>query len=169
MKQRIARRELAPGRRQAYTIGLVLQGLGGLAFLIGFIGFASNGMRAASGGPQLGGNPFGSASPTPWWFVALGGMVVLAIGGFIRHVAARGIAGSGLVLDPKRARDDLEPFARAGGGLVRDALDEAGLLTQYAPRTASTATGEVVRIRCRECRALEDESAHFCSHCGAKL
>jgi multidrug resistance efflux pump len=30
-----------------------------------------------------------------------------------------------VVLDPERARDDLEPWARAGGGLVRDALDEA--------------------------------------------
>ena len=160
MKHRIARGELAPGRRQAYTVGLVLQGLGGLAFVVGFIGFAGGGMNRGS-------NPMGGSDPVQWWFVCLGAMGVLAIGGFIRHVAARGIAGSGLVLDPKRARDDLEPFARASGGLVRDALDEAGLLTQDAPRTA--ATGEVVRIRCRECRALEDETARFCSHCGAKL
>ena len=36
--------------------------------------------------------------------------MLLALGVNLRRVAARGIAGSGLVLDPERARKDLEPF-----------------------------------------------------------
>jgi len=38
-----------------------------------------------------------------------------------------GAAGSGIVLDPERAREDVEPWARMAGGVVKDALDEAGI------------------------------------------
>ena len=153
-------RSIAPERRQAYAVGIVLQVLGGIAFLIGFVGFATGGMAAVNSAGQAG-------SPFSWWFVCLGAMAVLGIGIFVRRVAARGVAGSGLVLDPDRAREDLEPFARAGGGLLRDALDEAGLLGQDAPLRESQ--GQVVKLRCRECRALNDETDRFCSSCGAKL
>jgi len=37
-------RSIAPERRQAYTVGIVLQVLGGIAFLVGFVGFATGGL-----------------------------------------------------------------------------------------------------------------------------
>ena len=42
-------------------------------------------------------------------------------------IAARGLAGSGVVLDPEKARTDVEPWTRMAGGMVGDALDEAGI------------------------------------------
>ncbi|MBI5852139.1 MAG: zinc ribbon domain-containing protein [Planctomycetes bacterium] len=153
-------RSIAPERRRAYAVGMAFQVLGGIAFLIGFVGFATGGMSAVSSAGQ-------SGSPFTWWFVCLVAMGFLAAGAFVRRVAARGVAGSGLVLDPERAREDLEPYARAGGGLLRDALDESGLLGQDAPPREPQ--GQLVKLRCRECRGLNDESARFCSTCGAKL
>lgn len=38
-----------------------------------------------------------------------------------------GLAGSGMVLDPEGARRDVEPWARMAGGVVKDAIDEAGV------------------------------------------
>ena len=39
----------------------------------------------------------------------------------------RGLAGSGVVLDPEKAREDVEPWSRMAGGVVKDALDESGI------------------------------------------
>ena len=55
----------------------------------------------------------------------VGGMALLIIGGFVRGIGARGLAGSGVVLDPEQARRELEPYSRMAGGMVKDALDEA--------------------------------------------
>ena len=154
------RRSISPERKGLYTVGLVLQLLGALGFLISFFGFASSGMRAVDSFGQ-------SGSPFSWWIGAAICMVAMMVGGAMRKVAARGVAGSGLVLDPDRAREDLEPWARMGGGMVRDALDETGILGQDAPLRATD--GDVVKVRCRECRALNDEDANFCDTCGAKL
>lgn len=58
---------------------------------------------------------------------AIGGMALLFIGAILRMIGVRGLAGSGVVLDPDKARDDLEPWARMAGGIVKDAADEAGV------------------------------------------
>lgn len=42
-------------------------------------------------------------------------------------IGFRDAADSGLVLDPEQAKQDLEPWARTAGGLVKDALDESGV------------------------------------------
>lgn len=55
-------------------------------------------------------------------------IVFIFIGFVLMVVAARGVAGTGVILDPKRAREDLEPWARMSGGLLKDALDEANVL-----------------------------------------
>jgi len=36
-----------------------------------------------------------------------------------------GLAGSGVKLDPAEARRDVEPWARMGGGVIKDVLEEA--------------------------------------------
>src|SRR6516162_1292933 len=45
------------------------------------------------------------------------GMGLMVVGGILMGVGARGAAGSGLVLDPGKARQDLEPWSRLGGGV----------------------------------------------------
>ena len=48
----------------------------------------------------------------------IGGMALIIVGSIVKGVGARGAAGSGLLLDPERARKDLEPYARMTGGLL---------------------------------------------------
>lgn len=54
-------------------------------------------------------------------------MFLFIAGGILVGIGRRGLAGSGIVLDPKQARKDLKPWAKMGGGILKDALEEAGL------------------------------------------
>jgi hypothetical protein len=90
-------------------------------------------------------------------------MALIIIGVIIRGIGAAGLAGSGIILDPKKAKEDLEPYARMGGGLLKDALSEAEI---------PLGKGEVQRIvmvKCKSCGELNDEDAKFCKKCGQGL
>ena len=65
-------------------------------------------------------------------------MFLMIAGGVLATVGAAGAAGSGLKLDPEQARKDLEPWARLGGGLTKDSLDEMGI---DVPKIAGGITG----------------------------
>lgn len=97
-------------------------------------------------------------SPVP----ALIGFFLVFAGILTRGIAAQGLAGSGLVLDPKRAREDLEPHSRMVGGMLSDALDEAKLHLGAEPE-------QLVMIRCRTCSHLNPEESKFCNECGSEL
>lgn len=148
-----------------YAAGMAVSGLGVLGIVVCFIGFGTAGMDQV--------DSFGKSSNDPFdWFIGFFvSMLLIAGGQAIRSVAARGVAGSGLVLDPERARDDLEPWARVGGGLVGDALDEAGLQGRREddPSSGSATEPQEIYVRCRSCKGLNDESARFCDQCGAEL
>jgi hypothetical protein len=145
-------RKISEDRKAAYYVGMLLQIFGGLLFASVFVTFT---MR------------FGDFTD----FVdrtksealrAFTGMALMMIGGFIRGVGAKGLAGSGVLLDPERTRQELEPYSRMAGGMVRDAIDEARLDLGSEPE-------QVIVIKCRECAALNPESANFCQECGTKL
>jgi hypothetical protein len=67
---------------------------------------------------------------------AIIGMLMVVGGRFLMRIGRMGMAGSGIKLDPEEARKDVEPWARMTGGVVKDALDEAGI------KMGSQATGE---------------------------
>jgi hypothetical protein len=150
-------RSVSSGRKNLFGLGLILQVIGTIGVLVCFVGMATNIFGSAAEAPTFGNTGF----PTwvPWYFLGflLSG-VVSAIGSHLKKVAQVGLTGAGLALDPEQARKDLEPWARAGGGLVKDALDEAG-----GRRT------DRIQVRCRGCQALNDEHDRFCGQCGAKL
>ena len=91
------------------------------------------------------------------------GFIMIAVGGFIMNLGARGAAGSGLILDPEKAREDLNPYTSAAGGMLSDALEEVELFKRK--ETGS----EVVKVRCQSCRELNDEDSRFCKGCGKEL
>jgi hypothetical protein len=91
----------------------------------------------------------------------------MVIGGIVMKIGARGAAGSGLVLDPERARRDLEPWSRMGGGLVQDALSEVNVVKKLEEGTI--AIQPQVKVRCQKCQGLNYESAKFCNQCGAAI
>jgi hypothetical protein len=91
----------------------------------------------------------------------------------MRAVAARGKAGSGLVLDPQQAREDVEPWSRMQGGVIKDTLDEAGInLEQVSKNLTNAATSQpqkVIIIKCPHCSKLNEEDSKFCQECGKPL
>ena len=92
------------------------------------------------------------------------GIILFIAGGFVRNIGARGLAGSGMVLDPLKAREDLSPYTGAAGGMARDAVD--------AFRRAGTDTQREdpqVMVRCRACKSLNREDAKYCDKCGKAL
>lgn len=90
-------------------------------------------------------------------------MPLIIIGAILQSVGKYGAVGSGLKLDPKNARRDMEPWSRMKGGMVADAMDEAGI-------DLSRPTAEkVIMIRCRPCGQLNEEESKFCQECGKAL
>ena len=68
------------------------------------------------------------------------GMFLMIAGGVLTTIGAAGAAGSGLNLDPERAKEDLEPWARMGGGLTKASLDEMGI---DVPKIAGALAGNL--------------------------
>ncbi|HHY87500.1 MAG TPA: SHOCT domain-containing protein [Chloroflexi bacterium] len=104
-------RDVSPDRKAAYYLGMGLMGIGFLVFLSNFF--------VAFGG--------GFPSMEGMMARALIGMGLIVFGAFLRSIGARGLAGSGVVLDPQQARRDVEPWSRMAGGMLQDAVEEAGL------------------------------------------
>ena len=95
---------------------------------------------------------------------ALGGMALMVIGKIVAQVGARGLAGSGVVLDPKQAREDLKPYSKMSGGMFKDGLDESGI-----PEMMSGSRAQTIMIRCRDCQELNEEDSKFCQECGQPI
>ncbi len=131
---------ISPQRQILHRVGLIIAGLGVLSFLSVFVTAA-----------------FGIGSEGTASQRAVGGFLMIIAGGAMSTLARGGPAGVGLLLDPERARKDLEPWARLSGGLKKDELDEMGInipaiVESLAGRT--TSTGESFEQRLRGLHAL---------------
>jgi hypothetical protein len=120
------RRQLSEERRAAYYIGIAVM-------VIGILVFGSIFLTAASGMSGQFGMPIDTGSMV---VRAMVGMGMMLGGRLLMNMGARGLAGSGVVLDPQKAREDLEPWSRMAGGVVSDALEETGLKPGNGPQTA---------------------------------
>lgn len=145
-------RRISPERKAAYYLGTVLSVIGGLLFLSAMV----------SGIAQFGNFDNFEHNARSAMARVFGGMALLVVGGIVRGVGARGLAGSGVVLDPEKAREELEPYSRMAGGMVKDALDEAGVVPGAKPE-------RVVMIKCAACGKLNEEDSRFCQECGRAL
>ena len=114
----MANRNVSEGRKLLFVTGQILIVVGVLIFGSVFVTEAIN---------------FGSfdnfaGRTQSFAFRGFGGMALMMVGGVLVNVGRAGLAGSGVVLDPERAREDLEPWARMAGGMMKDGLDEAGIV-----------------------------------------
>ena len=107
--------EIGDGRKLLYYGGMIASGIGLLLFLSVFLTFGQN--LDPMQGPA---------------------MMQLCRAGRRRDAAddrrpggaadgRRGLAGSGMILDPQQARKDVEPWTRMAGGMANDALSEVDL------------------------------------------
>jgi len=102
------------------------------------------------------------------------GMIMIAVGAVIATIGARGAAGSGVILDPQKARKDLEPWNRMAGGMANDALSEIEVVQKVVqklsdPPPPAQPPQPPIKLRCRNCQTLCNEQAKFCSRCGQPL
>lgn len=148
--------QLSGTRRRVHNAMSIVMALCGLGIASGFILFALGVGEDHRSVPNSHAPPFG-------WLVGAVSMMVLVVAAVVRGIATYGLAGSGVVLDPKQARKDLEPFSRQAGGMLRDALDEGGVNLGQAEAK------DVVMIRCRECARLNEEDSKFCQECGKPI
>lgn len=110
-------RKISEARKGIYYLGISLIAIGLVSFLSVFVSAFSN-MGEFTNFDQI---------MQSVGFRSVAGITLMLIGIVMMRVGARGVAGSGMVLDPKKAREDLEPWSRMAGGVLNDALDEAGL------------------------------------------
>ncbi len=142
-------RQISDERKFVFYLGAGMMLIGALLFASIFVSFALNFGDFTN---------FESRAKSSM-FRAFAGMALLITGGFVRGIGARGLAGSGVVLDPAKARKDLEPYSRMVGGMVKDALGAANM----QPGSASE---KVVMIKCAGCGKLNEEDSKFCQQCG---
>lgn len=154
----MAKKEISNERKTLYYIGMGLTVLGAILFISTFFTFFS--FISADNMFEDGPNFIVSFMGRP-----VVGMVLMIVGSVLRTVAARGVAGSGLVLDPKKAREDLSPWTHMAGGMINDVLDE----TPLNKKAETSSAKEIIKIRCKNCSELNDEDAKFCKNCGEKL
>lgn len=157
-------REISQGRKATYYVGAIIMIIGGLMFFSTFVTFAMH----------FGDFDNFEDNAKSSMFRAFGGIGLLILGGIVMGVGRAGLAGSGAVLDPKQAREDLEPYSRMAGGMFKDALDESGISLGSAGRSQPDSSAErvverVVMIKCPACATLNEEDSKFCQECGGKL
>lgn len=131
--------------------------IGLLTFLSLFLSFPN---------PQNGFGNFGNSMQS-FLLRGLLGMGLMIAGGALQRAGKQGLAGSGVVLDPEQARRDVEPWSRMTGGMADDALSEVDLAKHLGGGANSGPA--VVKVRCRNCQALNDEAARFCDQCGQEI
>jgi hypothetical protein len=140
-------RQITPERKTLYRAGQIIGVLGLLSFLSTFVSAALN----------FGDFTNFESDVRSMMLRAVGGMIMMILGGVLTTIGAAGPAGSGLNLDPEKARQDLEPWARMQGGLAKDTLDEMGVdLPKIAARLAggNRAEAETLESRLRGLHAL---------------
>jgi ribosomal protein L40E len=140
--------QISSGRKTLFYAGRIMMGIGLVLFLSVFVTVAfSDPLQLVDS------NPMGPG---------IIGFIMIFVGTLISSVGAAGKAGSGMILDPEQAREDLKPFSRQAGGMLNDALQAADLKEHLSAK-------EIVKVRCRSCGELNDEDATFCKKCGERM
>lgn len=152
--------DISPARKAMYYGGMALIAIGALLFIAPFFTIFS--FLEGPSSTLWEHEPLHIGGSFRWAFV---GMLLMIAGNLLRSAGDRGLAGSGLILDPKRAGKELAPYSEAVGGMVHDAVSSYRKQDGQAEQAAPTK----VMIRCRNCRALNDENANFCAQCGQAI
>lgn len=142
-------------RKATYYIGMGL-------IVIGFILFISVFFQVAG----FMNDPFSELGREPSFLNPVLGMVFMIVGSIVMSVGAKGAAGSGLILDPEKSREDLKPFNEAKGEMINDVISNIDVIDNL---TKSHEEKEIIKVRCKNCHSLNDEDAKFCKSCGKEL
>jgi len=142
-------------RKITYYIGIGM-------IVLGFILFISVFFQVSS----LMNDPLRGLDSQPPFSNSMLGMILIIAGGIVTNIGAKGAAGSGILLDPEKAREDLKPFNEAKGEMINDVISNIDAVEKI---TKVHEEKEVIKIKCRNCGSLNDEDAKFCKSCGKEL
>jgi len=148
--------KISSERKTLYYIGMGMVGLGFILFISGF--FVND----------VGFDPFFDAGMPSFFKRALAGMICIIAGSILMNIGANGAAGSGIILDPEKARDDLKPYSSAAGGIINDVIENIDIVKERTIRDKDEIL-QIVKVRCQSCGELNDEDARFCKSCGGKM
>jgi hypothetical protein len=153
--------QISEERKMMYYGGMALVAIGLILFMSNFLLPFTGGMDPFTGEESIGGMAFRS----------IGGMVLIMIGNGLMAVGKKGAAGAGLILDPDQARKDVEPWSKMAGGVINDVASEIDLseVLSKGKGTTHEQVKEIIKIKCQNCSALNDEDAKFCKSCGAQM
>lgn len=147
--------KISKERKATYYVGLGM-------LIIGFILFFSVFVSVA----------FTMANPSgfniPPFQNGIFGFILIAAGTVVMNIGAKGAAGSGLLLDPEKAREDLKPFNEAKGGMINDVISNIDVIGEIV-KPHEHEEKEVIKIKCRGCGTLNDEDAKYCKGCAGEL
>ena len=150
-------KEISDGRKLGYYIGMAIGAVGFLLFISVFFTSALN----------FGNFDNFEARGRSTALRAVSGMVLMIVGAGISSIGARGMAGSGVILNPSRAREDLRPYSNMAGGMLGDVLESANISEHLGGQRGD---GEpIVMIKCMKCGKLNEEDSKFCQECGASF
>lgn len=140
-------------RKVTYYIGIGIMILGFVLFISVFFAVSN-----------LQNDPFASQGPS--FGNAVIGMILMIVGAIVANIGAKGAAGSGLILDPKKQREDLKPYNEAKGEMINDVVSNIDAFNNLKKEKDIE---EVIKIRCKNCSSLNDEDAKFCKECGKEI
>lgn len=138
----LVNREISEGRKVLFVIGQIL-------FILGLLSIGSAFVSVALITSDIA-DTMGHMRSVGPRFVA--GAAMFFLGRVMKGIGRAGLAGSGVILDPQRAREDLEPWSHMAGGMVKDGLDEAGIVVG-----TPVGRGGKFAERLRELHALHQE------------
>ena len=139
----MAQRQIPPERKAIFYIDRIVSVLGILSFLSTILSFAA----------RFGDFTNFAERGRSEALRAVIGMVMMVAGGLLSGVGKAGLAGSGIILDTEQARRDVEPWSRMAGGVLKDAMDEAGIGGGSKPTDETLAFDE----RLRRLKQLRDD------------
>jgi hypothetical protein len=145
-------KQIPPERLDAYYGGMAMLALGVIMFFGAVI----------SGVTQPTEPSFAQHDESGRVAVFVIGMILAFIGAICMNIGGKGLAGSGVILGPEKAREDLEPYSRMAGGMVKDALEEADVNLSHKAE-------KVIMVKCQHCGKLNEENAKFCNECGKEI
>ncbi len=113
----MAAKQTSSERKGLYYLGMLVSLIGVLLFASVFLA----GILHTGDSPDL--KPHGRSEGLRAFF----GIALAVAGGVLARVGTRGFAGSGIIIDPEKAREDIQPRPGAAGGAPKRGLDETSI------------------------------------------
>ena len=126
--------KLSNERKVTYYIGIGMMVFGFILFISVFFQVA-NLMR----------DPF-TTNKLPSFTNPIIGFILIAIGRIVSRIGAKGAAGSGMILDPDKAREDLKPFNEVKGQMLNDVISNIDAVNNI---TKPAENKEIIKVKCR--------------------